>query len=159
MRNIDLLIIIRIIKILVTPWDKQEAFKYGIIDNHGNVLRKMRTLRTLNEKNAYDLLHRFVFNLKRLIELVPGGKSKIGTFAAATLLLLKENEYDEMLETNLQFELECVLNEDEGVGGVGGGGMSMGGAPVSANIANNASSGLLSLDTFWKPKRKKRFRE
>ena len=38
------------------------------------------------------MLHRFVFNLKRLINLIPGGKSKLGTYAAALGLLLKENK-------------------------------------------------------------------
>ena len=143
MRGVDLYIIYRIIKALVTPWDKMPAYNYGIIDAHGNVLRKMSTLRTPDEKNAYDLFYRFVFNLKRLIELVPGGKTKIGTFAAAMLLLLKENEND-ALEINLQFEMECI-DEDMGSGGMG--------------IANNASSGLVSMEPFWDPnkRRKKRF--
>ena len=37
-RAVDLLITYRIMKILVTPFDKQEAFKYGIIDKDGKWL-------------------------------------------------------------------------------------------------------------------------
>ena len=37
-RAIDALISYRIIKLLVTPFDRQEAFKYGIIDKDGKVL-------------------------------------------------------------------------------------------------------------------------
>mgnify|MGYP001026032301 FL=1 len=91
-RAIDLLITYRIIKLLVTPFEKQEAYKYGIIDKDGKVLRKTKDLRTSKEKDAYTVLHRFVFNLKRLINLIPGGKSKLGTYAAALGLLLKEQK-------------------------------------------------------------------
>ena len=45
-RAIDLLITYRVIKLLVTPFEKQEAFKTGIIDKNGKVLKKYRTLKT-----------------------------------------------------------------------------------------------------------------
>ena len=44
-RAVDLVITYRVIKLLVTPFNKQEAFKQGIIDKDGNVLRKYRTLK------------------------------------------------------------------------------------------------------------------
>jgi hypothetical protein len=91
-RAIDLLITYRVIKLLVTPWEKQEAYKYGIIDDSGKVLRKAKELKTSKEKDSYTLLHRFVFNLKRLLAFVPGGKSKLGSYAAALGLLLKEQK-------------------------------------------------------------------
>jgi hypothetical protein len=43
-RAIDLLIAYRVIKLLVTPFEKTDAFKQGIIDKDGNVLKKYRTL-------------------------------------------------------------------------------------------------------------------
>tara|TARA_B100000609_G_C17167445_1_gene409703 strand:+ start:161 stop:751 length:591 start_codon:yes stop_codon:yes gene_type:complete len=102
-RAIDLLITYRVIKMLVTPFEKTDAYKYGIIDKNGKVLRKSKTLKLPKEKDAYTILHRFVFNLKRIINFIPGGKSKIGTYAAALGLLLKE---DKDLNT---IELERVL--------------------------------------------------
>ena len=91
-RAIDLLITYRIIKLLVTPFEKHDAYRYGIIDKDGKVLRKTGDLQTSKEKDSYTILHRFVFNLKRLINLIPGGKSKLGTYAAALGLLLKEQK-------------------------------------------------------------------
>ena len=102
-RAIDLLITYRVIKMLVTPFEKTDAYKYGIIDKNGKVLRKNKTLTVAKEKDSYTILHRFVFNLKRLINLIPGGKSKLGTYAAALGLLLKEQK-----EINA-VELEKVL--------------------------------------------------
>ena len=91
-RAIDLLITYRIVKLLVTPWKEQAAYKYGIIDDNGKVLRKTKTLVTAKEKDSYTILHRFVFNLKRLLGLLPGGKSKFASYATALALLLKENK-------------------------------------------------------------------
>ena len=45
-RAIDLIITYRVVKLLVTPFEKQEAFKFGIIDKDGNVLKKFRKLKT-----------------------------------------------------------------------------------------------------------------
>ena len=109
-RAIDLLITYRVIKMLVTPFEKQPAYALGIIDKNGKVLRKARTLKTAKEKEAYTLLHRFVFNLKRLINVVPGGKTKLGTYAAALGLLLKEGKDLNMVE--LERDLYKHLSEN-----------------------------------------------
>tara|TARA_Y100000758_G_C15987990_1_gene399419 strand:+ start:546 stop:857 length:312 start_codon:yes stop_codon:yes gene_type:complete len=89
---VDTYIVYKIITILTDDWHEQEAFKHGIIDKKGKVLRKAKELDTKKEKDSYTILHRFVFNLKRLIEKIPGGKTKIGSYAAAAVLLLKEEE-------------------------------------------------------------------
>ena len=92
-RAIDLLITYRVIKLLVTSWEKHDAFKYGIIDKKGKILRKSRTLKDRKEKNAYTILHRFIFNLKRILQRVGLG-SKIGTFGVALAMLIKEGKYN-----------------------------------------------------------------
>ena len=61
-RAVDLIITYRVVKLLATPFEKQEAFKYGIIDKDGNVLKKFRKLKREKERKAYTMLHRFVFN-------------------------------------------------------------------------------------------------
>jgi|TARA_B100000424_G_scaffold72526_1_gene53840 hypothetical protein len=91
-RAIDLLITYRVIKMLVTPWKQHDAYKLGIIDDNGKVLRKAKTLKSAKEKDSYTILHRFVFNLKRLLGLLPGGKTKFASYATALALLIKENK-------------------------------------------------------------------
>jgi len=88
---IDTLITYRILKLMVTPWERQEAFKRGIIDKDGNVLRKRKELKEPNDKKAYTILHRFVFNMKRLLKRVGLG-SRFGSFAAALAMVLKEDK-------------------------------------------------------------------
>ena len=117
-RAVDLLITYRIIKLLTTPFEKQDAYRLGIIDKNGKVLRKTKDLKTPKERDAYTILHRFVFNLKRLINIVPGGKSKLGTYAAALGLLLKENkdineiEIEKVLYKHLSEQDLLMLDDD-----------------------------------------------
>jgi len=90
-RAVDLVITYRVVKLLATPFEKQEAFKYGIIDKDGKVLRKYRTLKTTAEKKSYTILHRFVFNLKRILQKAGLG-GRLGTFAVALGLLIREDK-------------------------------------------------------------------
>jgi len=90
-RIVDTYITYRIINTLVTPWKKQAAYKLGIIDGKGKALKKSKDLKTSEEKEAYTVLIRFIFNLKRLLNQLPGGKSKFASYAAAAVLLLKED--------------------------------------------------------------------
>ena len=90
-RAVDLVITYRVVKLLVTPFEKQEAFKFGIIDKDGNVLKKFKQLKREKERKAYTILHRFVFNLKRILKRVGLG-SKLASFAVALGLLIREDK-------------------------------------------------------------------
>lgn len=91
---IDSLIAFRIVKILWQNWTEMDAYKLGIIDAEGNFLKKTRELRTPEEKKAFTKFHVIMFRLKKIIEKIPFGKTKLGSLAMA-LTLLKE-------ETNTQ---------------------------------------------------------
>ena len=101
-RAIDLFVAYRFLRILTTPWEDQDAFKLGIIDDNGKLLRKANTLTTDEEKKSFTLLHRLVFNLKRILNKVPGVRTKIGTYATALFLLkqsvITDAEESEMIE-------------------------------------------------------------
>ena len=94
-RIVDTYITYRIIKTLVKPWKQQDAYKLGIIDDKGKVLKKTKDLETREEREAYTVLTKFIFNLKPLLNQVPGGKSKFASYATAAILLLKEEEENE----------------------------------------------------------------
>ena len=123
-RQVDLLIAYRVIKMLVTPFNKQPAFKYGIIDKDGKVLKKYNTIKGTQEKRSYTILHKFVFNLKRLLAKA-GIKGKLGSFAVAAALLLKENKeyfkYKDTIESTIISYLkennlyEDILNESRDI--------------------------------------------
>ena len=89
-RAIDLIITYRVVKMLVTPFNKFKAFDLGIIDADGIVLRKFKEVKG-SERKHYTMLHRFVFNLKRILKKVGLG-SRLGSFAVALALLIKEDK-------------------------------------------------------------------
>ena len=86
-RAVDIYYTFRFLRQLVTPWKETKAFKLGLVDENGKVLRKARTP---EEKDAYTLFFRLVYNLKRLLNKVPLGKTKLASYAAA-LWLIHEN--------------------------------------------------------------------
>ena len=111
-RVVDSLIVFRILKMLTTPFEKQQAYKFGFIDKRGNRIKKIQdengkeidnNPETPKEKASLTPLHRLVFNLKKIIEKVPFGKSAFASYAVA-LLLLKE-------ETNITSEQTDELFE------------------------------------------------
>ena len=113
-RAIDLFVTYRFIKLLVTPFDKMPAYKLGIIDKDGarvmekTVSRGMQPtlLRTDEEKSAYTVLHKLVFNIKKIFGKVPGLRTKLGTYAAA-LFLLKDT-FKESVDDPDMFEKEFM---------------------------------------------------
>ena len=93
-RVVDSLITYRIVKLLVTPFNGQEAYKEGIIDDKGKTLIKFKNLTTERQRQSYTFLHRFIFNLKRILGKVGLG-GRLGSFATALALLIKENKITE----------------------------------------------------------------
>ena len=111
-RAIDLFVVYRFLRILTTPWEEQEAFKHGIIDKDGKLLRRRNTLKTAEERKSFTLLHRLVFNLKRILHKVPVVRSKLGTYATA-LFLLKQHFADQVEEEDTietTFKNWCIDN-------------------------------------------------
>ena len=70
-RFVDSVIAFRILRLLTTPFSDTEAYRLGIIDEKGKELKKMAQLNTTAERDAYTILHRMVFRLKKIVEKVP----------------------------------------------------------------------------------------
>ncbi len=109
-RAIDLIITYRVVKMLVTPFEKTEAFKRGIIDEKGKVLRKMKEVKGSDRKH-YTMLHRFVFNLKRILQKVGLG-SRLGTFGVALALLVKEDKTYAQHKDSIEAAVITYLKEE-----------------------------------------------
>ena len=109
-RAIDLIITYRVVKMLVTPFEKFKAFELGIIDADGKVLKKFKQVKG-SEKKHYTMLHRFVFNLKRILKKVGLG-SRLGSFAVALALLIKEDKSMEQHKDNIESAVITYLKEE-----------------------------------------------
>ena len=125
-RVVDALIAYRLLKLLVTPFNKTKAYKMGIIDDKGKVLIKKRDFareipsnKRSEAINSYTLLIRFVFNLKRLLSKV-GVRGPLGSAAAAAIAFFREeNQYNPEIEIQVYKHLkepgfEFDVNENYG---------------------------------------------
>ena len=111
-RAIDLFVTYRFLRLLTTPFEDTQAYKLGIIDANGNRIMQKRIkkpvveLGTSEQKNSYTILHKLVFNIKKIFAKVPGLRTKVGTYAAA-LFLLKDT-FKESVNDPDMFEKEFV---------------------------------------------------
>ena len=78
----------RFIRMMVMDWKSWDAYKEGIIDENGKRNRDVK-IDTDSKRSSYTPFVRLVANIKRLVSKLPGGGSKLGSFASA-LYLVKE---------------------------------------------------------------------
>lgn len=102
-RTVDNLIALKLLKMIVTQFTDTDAYKLGIIDAAGKNIRKANTLQTAKEKDAYSYLNRLVFNIKKIINRLPGGENNIKSLVAA-LWLIKEQYQTNSKLTNAVLE-------------------------------------------------------
>ena len=159
---------------LVTSFDKTDAFKLGIIDAEGNPLKKIKDLKTSEEKDAYDMLDRLVFSLKRLLAKLPGGSSKIASLAAAYWLVKESYETQEvvtqeqlnslvdLIESNQivlkeQSDIQGYLSltEDGAIANVAGAATATDKPVVKLNKKNKPVSGIIGTPNYVVRRNKK----
>ena len=98
---VDLFLVYQFIRRLATPFEKWKAFDLGVIDKNGKILVKKKD-RSREQKKAFGVFDVMVTNMKKLLAKVPGGSSRLASYAAA-LFLIKEYK---------AFSDESVLTED-----------------------------------------------
>ena len=112
---LNLYFIYKFLRILTTPWENTDAFKLGIINGKGKILKKKSKLKTIEEKESYTMMHRLVWKLKRLMEKIPFGKSRLASYAAALWLIKEETTFngtDEELQESVLSFLETDWEND-----------------------------------------------
>jgi hypothetical protein len=164
--TIDNVIAFRVLYLLVTPFEKSDAYKLGIIDKEGNQLKKMKDLKTSDEKSAYNYLTKLVFNLKKLIAKVPGGSTQFASFVAAYWLIkesngkstISEEQFQNVLSTlqsgvvfveeELEIEEFITMMEDGAIANVTGGATSTDQAAIRLNKKNKPISGIIGTPKY-----------
>ena len=102
----------RFIRMMDMDWKDWDAYKLGLIDENGKRIKKVR-LDNEEKKSAYTPFIRLAANIKRLVAKIPGGGTKLGSFASA-LYLIKEQVGTRGLEKickELNVDLLDFLNE------------------------------------------------
>lgn len=105
-RTVDNLLALKILKMIVTPFSETEAFKMGIIDARGKMIRKPNTDR---EKEVYNYLTKLVFNIKKIINRLPGGENKTKSLVAALWLVKEHYESNNRSTAMMQEKFDSVM--------------------------------------------------
>lgn len=115
---LNLFLVYQFIRRLATPFNEWEAYKLGIIDERGNVLKKRKDLRTVQERNAFGAYDVMILNLKKLLEKIPGGQSRLASYAAALYLLREWNHFttDSLLNESVS-DIKIQLSADSFING------------------------------------------
>jgi DNA-directed RNA polymerase subunit H (RpoH/RPB5) len=146
-RTGDLFYAYRFIKLLVTDWDKTEAFNLGIIDDEGKVLKKTRELKTSDEKAAYTVFHRLVFNIKRLLNKLPFGKTKLASWATALFLIKEETGMSEEEIINVLKKMDIDFDDTlfESTWYMTGDQLQPGVYTLNSNVASPKTAEMIAL--------------
>jgi hypothetical protein len=131
---VDLYVVYRILRRLTQPFTDWQAFKLGVIDADGKILKKPQDRRTQAEQESLTTFDVLIMNLKKLIQQLPLGKTKIASYAAALLLIKEEKE---LTPENLEERFNAYLNSD---------------TLLTEEIANNVGSGNIAGTTGDPPR-------
>ena len=152
MNVVDNAIALRILYLLIKPFDQWPAYRQGIIDSKGNILKPGV------KSNDWSMLHRLVLRIKVLLGKLPGGESKIASVLAGYMLvreninIRKDSDFSYLTEEdilNQKFTFKDyssfvkLLEDGEAIG-----------STVPANNTNNAA-GLKGEPPVNLKKRKK----
>ena len=117
---VDLFLVFNFIKRLVTPFEKWEAYKEGIIDEKGNLLIKRKDFVKNSQKSAFGIFDQMILNMKKLLGKLPGGQTKLASYASALWLIREQQRIEatnylteESVEEDLEIALERFLSENE----------------------------------------------
>jgi len=119
-RFVDNVLAYRILSMLVKNFTETQAYKLGLIDEKGKLIKKPSTSK---EKDAYTYLHKLVFNMKKIINRLPGGESKLKSIVTALFLIkeyyesgnrttsLMEDRYKSLMDMDISLIEEEILVE------------------------------------------------
>lgn len=110
---VDVYIVYQLVKRLVTPFEDTAAFKLGIIDANGAVLKPRGTLKTSAERQAWTWIDILINNIKRVFARLPGGRGKFFGYAAAYFMLREPlAKLREASEWSDEMLLESILGPE-----------------------------------------------
>jgi len=108
---VDLFLVYSFIKRLASPFEEWPAFKLGIIDKDGNILKKRKDLTKVAERDAFGIYDIMILKLKKLLAKVPGGQTRLATYAAALWLIKEQQDIEENGELMTEDYLESKFNQ------------------------------------------------
>lgn len=89
-----------LLRLIVTPFEKYKAYKYGIIDKDGNELKPYSSLKSYAEKKSYSRLVRLMIAVRKIIMKYPQERYSFQNIYRA-LKTIHENEPFKLSQYNI----------------------------------------------------------
>lgn len=106
---VDLFMVYQFIRRLATPFSEWPAYKNGIIDENGEQIKARKDFITVAEKESWTKFDVLVAKIKRMLEKLPGGKTRIASYAAALWLIKEHDEMVANAETLTEDHIESMI--------------------------------------------------
>lgn len=110
-RVVDTAMVMRLVGLITLPFNKWRAYKSGVLDENGDITTPKKE-RTDEQKNSFTMFHKVARNIKKLISLIPFGRTILGSFAAS-MFLIKEMHEHPLGNPNLHEDFEQFLIDNE----------------------------------------------
>ena len=107
---VDLYLVYRVLRQLTTPFENWDAYKTGVIDAEGNLIKKAYDRRTAEEQESFTKFDLLMLKLKKVLSVLPFGKTKLASYAAALFLIKEEKN---LTEENLEERFMNYCNKSE----------------------------------------------
>lgn len=107
---VDLYLVYRVLRQLTTPFENWDAYKTGVIDAEGNLIKKAYDRRTAEEQESFTKFDLLMLKLKKVLSVLPFGKTKLASYAAALFLIKEEKN---LTEENLEESFINYCNKSE----------------------------------------------
>ena len=92
---VDLFLVYQFIRRLATPFEKWPAYEAGVIDGNGNILIKKKDRLLVSQRKSFGIFDLMILKLKKLLGKVPGGKTRLASYAAAIWLIKEWKHFSE----------------------------------------------------------------
>ena len=106
----DSVLVYQFLKRLVTPFEKFPAYQTGVIDKDGKILVPKHK-RTQEQRNSFKIFDNMILKMKKLLAKIPGGRSKLASYAAALWFVREHQQWDEdrLLNEEIDLSKDLVL--------------------------------------------------
>ena len=104
---VDIFVVYQFIKRLATPFNKWDAYKSGVIDERGNI-KIPKNKRDRAQNQSFQVFDVMILKLKRILEKIPFGKSRLASYASALYLVREDWESKTEREIMLESDTKIV---------------------------------------------------
>lgn len=105
----DMFFVYEFLRRLSTPYNQWPAFKAGIIDGKGNILKSVQEL-DAKQKQSWNYIDVLSVGIKKLVDRVPNTRQKLASITGTMLLMRERKNPSNINDQELNEQFNWILN-------------------------------------------------